>query len=118
MMIDPPPIPQPLPSRTPRFTSVGTNTHGDSNNNNRTANNNNGRHNHNNNHHQMLANLRHTHATQFRHLFALFARDRIRRHHEAIAHHRAAGRNLRIINIGNDSDSDNNDDENENEEPN
>uniref|UniRef100_A0A914KQA7 Uncharacterized protein n=1 Tax=Meloidogyne incognita TaxID=6306 RepID=A0A914KQA7_MELIC len=110
----PPPMPHPLPSRTP----VGTNLHGDPANNNRAANNNsNGRHNNNNNNHrQMLANLRHTHATQFRHLFALFARDRIRRHHEAIAHHRAAGRNLRIINNGNDSDSDNNDND-ENDEP-
>nr|CAD2138300.1 unnamed protein product [Meloidogyne enterolobii] len=113
MTYDPPHMPHPLPSRTP----VGTNTHGDPNNNNNGAANNNGRHNHNNNNpHQLLANLRRTHAGQFRHLFALFARDRIRRHHEAIAHHHAARRTVHIINNGNDSDSDNNDND-ENDEP-
>uniref|UniRef100_A0A915P3M6 Protein-L-isoaspartate O-methyltransferase n=1 Tax=Meloidogyne floridensis TaxID=298350 RepID=A0A915P3M6_9BILA len=115
MTYDPPHMPHPLPSRTP----VGSNLHGDPTNNNNRVANNNGRHNHNNNNpHQLLANLRRTHAGQFRHLFALFAQDRIRRHHEAIAHHRAARRNVHIINNGNDSDSENeNNDENENEEP-
>uniref|UniRef100_A0A1I8BZL4 Protein-L-isoaspartate O-methyltransferase domain-containing protein 1 n=1 Tax=Meloidogyne hapla TaxID=6305 RepID=A0A1I8BZL4_MELHA len=54
---------------------------------------------------ELIPNRPPPHAAQFRHLFALFARDRIRRHHEA--HARQAAGNVLVIN----SDSDESDDE-------